>query len=88
MRICSLFFFGDSAPLSRDSGAMPLGHDQPEIRVVALRKPIAGAAAAACPPVRLRLFAEQRLGARLGKFEFAHASPAVYQDRMGNRSRS
>src|SRR5258705_6398634 len=64
-------------------GRHALGHDQPEIRVVALRKPAAGAAAAACFPVRPGLFAEQRLGARMGKFEFAHALPALYQDRMG-----
>jgi len=64
-------------------GRHALGHDQPEVGVIALRKPVARVAGATRLPVRSRRFAQQGLSARLSKFEFAQALPALYQDRMG-----
>ena len=57
--------------------------DQPEVGVIAQRKPVAGVAGAAWPPVLYGILAQQRLRARLSKFEFAHALRALYQDRVG-----
>ena len=57
--------------------------DQSEVGMIAQRKPVAGVAGAAWPPVLSGILAQQRLRARLSKFEFAHALPALYQDRVG-----
>src|SRR5207247_10998730 len=54
-----------------------------EVGVIAEREPAAGPAGAAWPLVRPGTFAQQRLRARLGEFEFTQALPALHQDRVG-----
>src|SRR5947207_13318455 len=58
-------------------GRHALGHDQPEVGVIAERKPVAGAAGAAGPLARPRILAQQRLRARLSEFELAQALAAL-----------
>ena len=57
--------------------------EQPEVRVVALRKPPACRASAAAAPVAARLLAQKRLRDSLRELQFTRALRAAYQDRVG-----
>src|SRR2546427_3792397 len=63
-------------------GRHAVRQEQPEVRVVALRKPAACRASAAAPPVPARLLAQKRLRDFLRELQFTPALGTPYQDRV------
>src|SRR5215470_1280683 len=60
-----------------------LGHEKPEIGVIALGEPAARPAATAGPAVGPSVLAQQGAGKGLGELELAPAVPALHEHRVG-----